>query len=61
MELTCDTELCGCITYWDKLVPLAVVVDDGIHGVGSQWNVVRRYCQRGGGPVTHLPVLTCRG
>lgn len=58
-ELTSDGELGGGVTQRNELLSAAVVVDNNVHGVGAQRDVVGSDGQGGGGVIRHLPVLTC--
>lgn len=58
-ELTGDGELGGGVTQRNELLSAAVVVDNDVHGVGAQRDVIGSDGQGGGGVIRHLPVLTC--
>lgn len=58
--LTSDGELSGGVAQRDELLLAAVMVDNDVHGVGAQRDVVCTDGQRGGGAICHLPVLTCQ-
>lgn len=60
LYLTSDGELSGGIAQRDELLLAAVMVDNDVHGVGAQRDVVCTDGQGGGGAVCHLPVLTCQ-
>lgn len=59
-KLTSDGELSGGVSQRNELLLAAVVVDDDVHGVGAQRDVVCIDGQGGGRSVRHLPVLTCK-
>lgn len=59
--VTCDGEDCGCVAEGDELVFAAAVVDDNLHVVGAQGDVVRPDRKGGGRPIRYLPVTTFKG
>lgn len=58
-ELTGDGELGGGISQRNELLPAAVMVDNNVHGVGAQRDIICSDGQGGRGVILHLPVLTC--
>ncbi len=59
-KLTSDGELSGGVSQRNELLLAPVVVDNDVHGVGAQRDVICTDGQGGGGAVCHLPVLTCQ-
>lgn len=60
MMLTSDGKLCGGVAQRDELVLAAVVIDDDVHDVGAQGDVVCPDSEGGGRAIRHhLPVLIC--
>lgn len=41
-QATCDGEDRGGVAEWDELVPPSAVIDDHLHVVGAQWDIIRR-------------------
>lgn len=58
-ELTGDGELGGGISQRNELFSAAVMVDNNVHGVGAQRDIICSDGQGGRGVILHLPVLTC--
>ena len=58
---TGDGELCWGISEGDELVVSTAVVDDHLHFVGAQRDVVGVNAEGGGGAVGHLPEATFGG
>lgn len=57
--MTCYGENCGGIAERDELVFATAVIDDNLHVVGAQGDVLCTNSEGGGGSVRHLPVTTC--
>lgn len=55
---TCDGEGCRGVAEGDELVFASAVVDDNLHAVGAQRDVVSTDGEGGGRPVCYLPVST---
>lgn len=53
---TCDGEGRGGVTEGDELVFASAVIDDNLHAVGAQGDVVSPDGEGGRGPVCYLPV-----
>lgn len=47
-RLTSDGKLSGGVSQRNELLLAAVVIDDDVHGVGAQWDVIRTNGQGGG-------------
>lgn len=55
---TCDGEGGGGVTERDELVFASAVIDDNLHAVGAQRDVVSTDGEGGRRPVCYLPVST---
>lgn len=53
---TCDAEGGGGVTERDELVFASAVIDDNLHAVGAQRDVVSTDGEGGGRPICYLPV-----
>ena len=58
--LTSDAELSGGVSDGDEFVPFSVVIDNHIHYIGTERNVVCADGERGGRSVRYLPVFSYR-
>lgn len=54
--ITCDGEDCGGVAEGDEPVSSTAVIDDQLHVVGTQWDVVCSNGEGGGWSICHLPV-----
>ena len=60
-RVTGDGELCGGVAQGDEAVVSTAVVDDHLHFVGAQRDVVGVNDEGGGGSVGHLPEASFGG